>query len=279
LWAYKGGTLEVSGTKDNPVVFQGLRREYYLQEEPGQWDRIWLNDGGAHRIDYAIIKNAFIGLQCEVLFSPALPVSLQLTNTRIRNMSGLGLLARGFEIDGWNNTVANCGYYGVALTEGGQYAFTHCTIGNYWRSGQRSTPAVYLNNYSVDASGSAIPRDLVKADFRNCIVFGNNDNELELDFRQGSLAEHSFKSCILKADNNTPTSDPAHFETIYRNNDPQFKDLFTHDLHLDTLSFSRDKGNLLFVNSAVTPPMTIDLDGNPRPLGGTNPDLGAYERD
>ncbi|MBL0096796.1 MAG: hypothetical protein IPP46_10120 [Bacteroidetes bacterium] len=27
LWVYKGGTLKVQGTKDKPVVFQGLRRE------------------------------------------------------------------------------------------------------------------------------------------------------------------------------------------------------------------------------------------------------------
>jgi hypothetical protein len=279
LWAYKGSTLEVQGTKEDPVVFQGLRREYYLQEEPGQWDRIWLNDGGSHRIDYAVIKNGFIGLQCEALFSPALPTDLKLTNTRIRNMSGLGILSRKYTIQCWNTTVANCGYYGAALTEGGDYRFTHCTFGNYWRSGQRSTPALYLNNYGVDAAGSAVPKDLDRANFRNCIVFGNNDNELELDFRAGALAEHSFKYCILKADNNTPTSDPAHFDNIFRNNDPQFKDVFTHDLHLDTLSFSRNKGNLLFVDVSALPPMTIDLDGNPRPTGGSNPDLGAYERD
>jgi hypothetical protein len=53
---YKGGTLKVQGTKDKPVVFQGLRRELSLQEEPGQWDRIWINDGGINEIDYAIIK-------------------------------------------------------------------------------------------------------------------------------------------------------------------------------------------------------------------------------
>ena len=120
---------------------------------------------------------------------------------------------------------------------------------------------------------------MVKADFRNCIVYGNNDNELELDFKSGALANHSFSHCIIKADNNTPTSDPAHFASIFRNNNPNFKNSSDHDLKLDTLAFARDKGDPAFILTNVQPPMTIDLEGTPRPTGGTNPDLGAYERD
>jgi hypothetical protein len=138
---------------------------------------------------------------------------------------------------------------------------------------------VYVNNYAVDQNSQSIPVDLVKADFKNCIVYGDNDNELELDFKSGALSNHFFSHSIIKADNNTPTSDPAHFETIYRNNDPQFKDEFDNDLHLDTLSFSREKGNPLFIDPTALPPMTIDIEGKARPTGGANPDLGAFERD
>lgn len=279
LWVYKGGTLKVQGTKEEPVVFQGLRREPFLQEEPGQWDRIWINDGGQNEIDHAIIKNGFIGLQCETLFAPALPVSLKLTNTQIRNMSGLGIFSRNFKIDGWNDVVSNCGFYNLGLTAGGEYAFTHCTFANFWRYGQRGTPVVYLNNYAVDQNSQPLPVDLAKADFKNCIVYGDNDNELELDFKSGALANHFFSHTLIKADNNTPTSDPMHFESIYRNNNPQFKDAFDNDLHLDTLSFSREKGNPAFINPSAVPPMTIDIEGKNRPTGGINPDLGAFERD
>ncbi len=279
LWVYKGGTLKVQGAKDKPVVFQGLRRELSLQEEPGQWDRIWINDGGQNEIDYAVIKNGFIGLQTETLFDPAMPVSLKLTNTQIRNMSGLGILARNFSIEGWNNVLSNCGLYTTALTAGGSYEFTHCTFANYWRFGQRSTPVMYLNNYAEDQNGQAVPLDLSKAEFKNCIIYGNNDNELELDFKSGALSNHNFRYCIIKADNNTPTSDALHFESIFRNNDPDFKDTYDNDLSLDTLAFSRDKGNPAYINFAVVPPMNLDIQGLARPTGGINPDLGAYERD
>ncbi len=280
LWVYKGGTLKVQGTKDDPVVFQGLRREQDLQEEPGQWDRIWINDGGQNEIDYAIIKNGFIGLQTEILFDPAMAlVSLKLTNTQIRNMSGLGILARGFNIEGWNNVISNCGLYNAALTLGGSYEFTHCTFANFWRFGQRSTPVMYLNNYAVDQNNQTVPLDMTKAAFKNCIIYGSNDNELELDFKSGALANHNFRYCIIKADNNTPTTDVNHFESIFRNDDPDFKNTYDNILKLDTLAFAREKGNPLFINAAAIPPMTLDIEGISRPTGGSNPDLGAYERD
>jgi hypothetical protein len=280
LWIYKSGTLKVQGTKEDPVVFQGLRRETALQEEPGQWDRIWINDGGIHEIDYAIIKNGFIGLQLETLFDPALPVSLKLTNTHIRNMSGLGILARNYKVDGWNDVISNCGSYNAAFTIGGEYDFTHCTFANFWNFGQRTTPVMYLNNYTEDQSGNDVLVDMTKAEFKNCIIYGNNDNELELDFKAGAADNHLFRNCIIKADGTTLTPDPStHFITIYRNNNPQFKNSFDNDLTLDTLAFAREKGELSHINQSAIPPMNIDINGLTRPTTGSQPDLGAYERD
>lgn len=279
LWIYKSGTLKVQGTKDKPVVFQGLRRETALQEEPGQWDRIWINDGGIHEIDYAVIKNGFIGLQLETLFDPALPVFLKLTNTQIRNMSGLGILARNFKVDGWNDVISNCGSYNAAFTIGGEYDFTHCTFANFWNFGQRTTPVMYLNNYTTDQAGQDVPVPMTKAEFKNCIIYGNNDNELELDFKTGALNNHVFRNCIIKADGNTPTTDLSHFPLIYLNNNPQFKNTFNNDLTLDTLAFAREKGDFSLINQSAIPPMNIDISGVTRPLGGTQPDLGAFERD
>lgn len=193
-------------------------------------------------------------------------------------MSGLGIFARNFVMSGWNDVISNCGLYTAALTIGGSYEFTHCTFGNYWNFGQRSTPAVYLNNYTVNTSNTTVPVDLVKADFKNCIIYGNNDNELELDFKSGATSTFNFSYCILKTDENTPTNGSG-FDNIWGSN-PQFKDTYKNDLTLDTLAFATQKGNPLYIQTGVTPPMTIDIRGNQRPNGSTaNPDLGAYERD
>ena len=274
LWVYKGGTLNVNGTAQNPVVFQGIRREQDYTEEPGQWDRIWVNDGGVNKINYAVIKNGFIGLQTETLFAPAMTPSLQVTNTIIKNMSGLGILARNFNIRSWNTVVANCGLYNAALTIGGDYEFRHCTFANYWNFGQRSTPAVYLNNYTEGTGGSIITNDLVKADFLNSIIYGASDNELVLDMKTGAAANYQFKNCVLKVDNNTPVTNPTYFTAISLSPAPTFKDIENNNYEL-TAPYAQ--GNPSFIIT-TNPPMDVDFKGNPRPNPlGSNPDLGAFE--
>jgi hypothetical protein len=272
LWVYKGGTLNVNGSKLKPVVFQGVRREADFDEEPGQWDRIWINDGGVNKINYAIIKNGFIGLQTETLFEPAMSQNLQITNTIIKNMSGIGIFSRNFFIRGWNNVVANCGLYNTALTIGGDYEFRHCSFVNYWNFGQRSTPAVYIDNYTVDAGNNIIPVDLTKADFLNCIIQGDVDNELVLVMKSGAADNYRFNNCFLKVDNNTPINTPR-FTNISIFPDPSFKDIEGNDYQLTAPYEQGDPAYLI----PLTPPITEDLNGNIRPSGGSIPDLGAYE--
>jgi hypothetical protein len=69
LWVYRYGTIKVQGNISEPVKFEGVRRESYYQDVPGQWDRIWINEGSdQNEITYAEIRNGFIGLQTECLF-------------------------------------------------------------------------------------------------------------------------------------------------------------------------------------------------------------------
>lgn len=273
LWVYKDGTLKVNGTLEHPVTFQGTRLESFYADVPGQWDRIWINEGtgGDNVINYAIIKNGFIGLQPENLFGGD-PKKLIVKNTIIKNMSGFGMLARLYDVSCSNTVIANCGLYNAALTIGGKYNFLHCTLANCWSQGQRTTPAVYVNNYATDENGVENPVDLVQADFKNCIIYGNIDNELELDFNPGALAEHLFQNCILKVDNTiTPTSDITHFKNISLNQDPKFIDCPENNYELDSLSAAIDKGDAALLDSNTQ----TDIKGVNRTA---NPDLGAYER-
>ncbi|MFN3876582.1 MAG: hypothetical protein ACK4L7_11810, partial [Flavobacteriales bacterium] len=94
LWIYRWGRLLANGTVQEPITFQGDRLESLYAELPGQWDRIWINDGptGAdHVLQNVLIKNALVGLQCETW--PGLPDAptsaawARLLNVRIRNCS------------------------------------------------------------------------------------------------------------------------------------------------------------------------------------------------
>ena len=274
LWIYSGGTLKVHGTKDKPVIFQGMRLEPNYAETPGQWDRIWINDAGtdSSEIDYAIIKNGFIGIQTESLTAGQYAGSLRITNTFIRNMSGIGILSRNFKINAFNNVVSNCGQYTTALTLGGNYQFVNCTFANYWNSSKRSNPAVYLNNYAIDQNNAAFPINMQKAEFDNCIIYGDNDNELQLDFVAGADSLHQFHHDFVKADKDHSTSDPNYFTSVTRNINPIFIDASKNNYQLDSSSPCIDAGDNSF--DALIP---FDLKGDMR-IVGTNVDLGAYER-
>ncbi len=269
LWVYKDGTLKVKGTKDAPVTFQGTRLDGNYKEEPGQWDRIWINDGGNNEIDYAIIKNAFVGIQTEVISEPVLAQKLTLSNTIIRNMSGMGILARNSDITAYNCIVSNCGQYCAALTIGGSYSFTHCTFADYWRLSQRGTPAVHLDNYYTNSADQAVGVALTKADFFNNIIYGNGDNELEVDTVISAASNYTFKNLLVKADYKHLTNN-ANFTAITRNQDPLFNDSYYNDYTLKTGSPAIDAGDPAYaVGGAAT-----DIFGKPR----VTPDLGAIEK-
>lgn len=277
LWVYSGGNLKVMGTKDHPVTFQGTRLESYYQDVPGQWDRIWINEGkGAdvNEINYAIIKNGFIGLQAEPIQGGTVK-KLIISNTQVKNMSGFGLLTRNYSIEAWNCVFSNCGQYLAALTNGGQYDFKHCTFANYWQGGQRGTPSLYLNNYSINENEIPIPNALTAANFGNCILYGNVENELELDFKSGADSNYLFKNTLLRVNLTETSITGPGFDSVFVNEDPAFKDFYEGDFSLDTMSFAKDKGSDLYLIPGKT---DFDITGKNRALL-LPPDLGAFERD
>ncbi len=268
LWIYKGGKLTVNGTQNEPVTFQGDRPEPYYDDLPGQWDRIWINESDVEsKINYAIIRNAFIGIQTEILQDVMTANSLVLKNTIIENMSGAGILSRYYNIDAENVVISNCQQYCAALTMGGNYEFRHSTFGNYWSYSDRKTSSLYFNNYFEDQNKVIHPFDLTKASFINCIIYGNLSEEIVADNNiLGGQFNYVFDHTLVKTENNT--SDPNHWISIVKNHDPLFEDYGKNDLHLKSTSAAANAGK-----GGVLPAQ--DIDGNTR--DASSPDMGAYE--
>jgi len=272
LWVYRYGEIHVLGTAAQPVTFQGDRREPEYADEPGQWDRIWIMEGGPtnkNEIDYAIIKNSFIGIQAEYSFFPWATAgergNLKLTNTTIQNCSGIGLLARYYEIQGGNNLIDNCGSYALAIQYGGQYSFRHCTFANYWTKETRNEPAVFFNNYS---GSNPIAFDSLY--FGNCILYGNQTNEVEFDSTStaGNMNNLFFINCVLRTQMNTSS---FHYVNCQINQFPGFVNGSAYDFHINSTSTAKDAGSI-----PIGQKFTTDLDGYNRLLDA-GPDIGAYE--
>ena len=286
------GTLLVNGTQQNNVTFQGDRLGEDFKDIPGQWDRIWLSNINLYNptlispgpktssIKHAVIKNGTIGLLVDTSFdnNPANP-TLVLENTIIKNMTSHAIALRGSKVNAFNSVFANCGAQTTNILLGGIYNFYHCTFANFWDDGQRQDPAVTLNNYYIASTGLVI-RNL-NAYFGNCIIYGDNDNELAFDSSStGNQFGFKFHHTLLKVESSFPTSDPLRYVSIVKafdgSNNPAFADIDNNYYQLDSInSPAIDVGD-----SNITQLNTIlgnDILGTIRPQRN-GPDLGAYER-
>ncbi len=270
LWVYRYGTLKVQGTYGNEVVFEGFRREADFMDLPGQWDRIWINEGSKeNEINYAIIKNGFIGIQAEVINTVynADPRRIKITNTRIYNMKKWGLYSLGYNIYAGNNIIANCEEHALVIALGGNYNFIHNTFANYWDKSSRSKECVYINNYT---NSSVFPLDTCY--FGNCIIDGSLSNELNLDLNTTNptyIPKDTFNYCLIRTTTNT--SNP-HFKNCIINQSPKFVDPVLYDFSLQNGSSCINAGN-----NADAVKFPFDIKNQSR-FADAAPDLGAIEK-
>jgi hypothetical protein len=269
IWVYKDGNLRVNGTVADPVTFQGTRLESAWQDVAGQWDRIWINEGSTDNVlNYAVIKNAFIGIQAETLpFNPSAPTStnkLRLNNCVIQNSSAVGLLATNYKITDTNSIIVNSGQFNLYVRGGGEYQFNHTTIANYWSESTRETPAILLQNYYIDINGATQVRNIDSTNFYNCIVHGDQDIEFDKDVLAPGSLNFKFVNSILKTTNSTTG---ANYISIIKNPSATiFVDFANNDYHLTSGSPA--------INNGIVSGVLLDHDGITR---SNPPDIGAYE--
>ncbi|MCB0804525.1 MAG: hypothetical protein KDC05_01930 [Bacteroidales bacterium] len=278
LWVYRGGNIIVNGERDSVVTFQGDRLEPEYQNQSGQWDRIWINEGSVNnQFNYAVIKNGFIGLQAETLDADEdLVNALILRNTIVKNMSRWGLFTIAYAVVAENSIFANCAENTMILTVGGFYDFKHCTFANYWSGSIRQDPSFTLSNNLTYLNSEGQPVTVLgplNAKFWNCIVYGNVDEELLFSEDEAVAFNYTFDHCLLKTEVNLD-NDP-HFINCIKNEDPLFVDYGVNNYRLDTLSPASDIGSLAAIDSAYFD-VSVDLEGISR-LADDGPDLGAYE--
>ena len=270
------GTLKILGTFDEPVEFKGDRLEPSFSDIPDQWNGIILYSGSHNnKINYAKIKNANIGLQVGTIEHSGY-ASLELSNTRIENMSWAGIWAMKSKILAYNCVISNVRYYNTALLLGGDYQFYHTTFANFYNklsSGMRTTETLVLSNYLVDnKSGVRYVGDIKEATFGNCIITGNRMNELLISMDKQGVSNYLFDRCLIQISDTFKVAESNRFVDIIRNVNPRFKNSYKGNFELDTLSIVKDYGKLNYGKLYPT-----DLKNDSR-ISDEGPDLGAFER-
>lgn len=282
LIVQENATLKINGSLSpdqnlaNEVIFEGDRLEPFFADVPGQWGFVYLRQGSKdHEINHLTLKNATIGLFVENNFGDV----MRIHNTQIYNSSYIGILARHAKIDGFNLVVSNAGEAAVACTWGGNYNFTHCTFNNNWPSNRQV--ALLVDNFLPSQNTENIAFDLVQANFKNCIIYGNNQIEMQLNKDESKLFNYQFENCFIRFNNlNNQFSNHPEYQfdnpifylsniiaTNSFNAKPEFVNVNNNQLAIKETSDAKGNANFLYSNN------TLDITGKPR----TNPsDIGAY---
>ncbi|MEY3398344.1 MAG: hypothetical protein RL220_938, partial [Bacteroidota bacterium] len=185
--------------------------------------------------------------------------ALELSNTKIDNMSGIGLFCQGASVRGYNNLITDCAQSCGAFTIGGKYRMDHCTFANYWNSSPRTAPTFYVNNYYESVNQQLIVRPLEQAEFRNCIMYGSNAplsdfDEFIIDLEDEDAQSYFFSYCLLDSEIDVD-DDLLHYEQI-RKQSPFFVDPGAGDFHVPSNADTRMDGN----PAGSLPGTTFDLD-------------------
>ncbi len=286
LWVSNGGSLRVGDNAGNPgsgdsVVFSGDRLEPYYEDVPGQWGGalggIFLQGGSVNNsIRNAVIKNATTALRLD----STLTKNLDIRYSYILNSSRTAIFGGYGNMEAHSLVVANAGLH-LFYAFGGSYDFRQCTFANYWNLSTRTSAGVSLSNFVdlQDASGAIVRvvRDLNQAYFGNCIISGNNRQELAILQDQSGSLSYKVENAILKLDSDPDDrgfdiTDPTFFENIVVNGDPGFADTDANRYALDSVSQAVDQGS-----GVISIGIPLDILGLNRNFNG-QPDLGAYER-
>jgi len=251
MWVYKGGCLHVNGTKDEPVVFQGDRRSEAYERDFAQWDRIWILEGTQDNIiNYAIIKNAFIGIQAEI-FEKNMGNKLILTNTEIRGSQLYNFLGKSYTVEAYNNIFSHSANVCVGLRQGGNYTFINNTIYNQYSSiPLRTTSAVVFSNYFMEDLTTMVLGNF-KGTFINNIVYGNLENELSCAISKSADFKLDVENCLIKAKKDVSDGFTTHSAIIWNEN-PLFDSIQNYDFRLKTNSPCKEKGKPTQIQYDIT---------------------------
>ncbi len=279
---YVKGKIKANGTFQEQIHFLPDRLENSYKNVPDQWNGIVLFSGSHDNVfNFCTIKNANIGLQVGTIENEGF-ASVKLSNSIIENMAYAGLFALKSKIYGYNDLIANCGFYAVALLVGGEYEFYHTTIANYWgnySSKARSTSSLVISNVLViegsNGDKTSYNGDLEKASFRNSIIYGNNLQEIELGNNYENTFNYLFENCIMQVADTFNITNAEHYKNVWKGAefDPLFIDPYKeYNYQLDTLSPAKDVGKIIYGEQ-----FPFDILNSDR-TEDKGPDLGAYER-
>ena len=266
----QNGRLRSEGTFEDPVIIQGDRLEEEFADIPGQWAGVRFSEGSrGNFMSHTTIKNSIIGARVDSA------ANVIVEDCQFFNTAGAGLIGLHGQIRATNSLFYNNGGNSVQLEYGGVYDFDYCTMASY---GVDASALRMSNALCLDQLCGNFRINPINARFRNCIIFGSREDEIDLFNRipneDPSFFDYSMQNCLVRV-NDLPEEE--FFTDFFDrcapciNGSPQdslFISVAEDDYHLDTMSMA--EGMAAPINSVF-----LDLDAQQR--DGITPDIGCYE--
>lgn len=265
------GSLKVTGTKDEPVIFAGDRLDQDYKDLPASWPGIYFRSSSENNsLTHATIKNAYQGIVATGISNNSNP-KINLSKCKIDNIYDAGILAINTNIYADNCLISNCGS-NINLESGGDYRFINCTVASYGTNYiSHQQPVLKLFDYLPDAGTNQT--FTLNALFQNCIFWGDGgivDNEISIDRKGSSGFSATFDHVLYKAKDGISN---ATFISSIQNEAPMFDSI---DISKNIFDFHfTNHPNSPAINAGVITAFPSDLDDKPR---DSKPDIGSYER-
>ncbi|MEO0896987.1 MAG: hypothetical protein AAFY71_11345 [Bacteroidota bacterium] len=238
-----GGTLIAEGAPGAPITFQGTRFDSSFLEKPAQWRGLRFAANSRNNVmEYCKVKNALIGIEVDSTSVNDQP-KLSLKNSEVRNSGAYGLWSLGFDLSGTVTENAAPSVYAenslfntakernLYILAGGKYEFYNCTFANYGIGFSRRTPQILVRNWFLDffdpTQANIFP---TYADFKNCIVYGSEEDEFVIDTLEGGAFDRLLlENCLLPLSEDNDTLIRPHLKNCLVNVDPLFNMPFERD--------------------------------------------------
>ncbi len=211
------GTLKVNGTRTDSVTFQGDRIDPLVWigdyiDLPGQWGGLYFTqESHDNEINYAFIKNGgavtkingrdvtAATIQVDKALVASSTPTLKITNSVIKTSQGYGILSFGGSVTADNCRIVECAAENVAFLEGGDYKLYNCTIGTYGSQylAHSDNGSLAILNYRA-ISQTEFTGNNLRAELKNCIIYGSLDNEVFFDKKESFLANVTVQNCLLR---------------------------------------------------------------------------------
>ena len=280
------GTLKAMGTREQPIIMRGHRRDNVQLTPPipynyiaGQWNGVYLyGKSNEHVFDFVTINSGDVGIHLqEKDENSSTRPKLEIKNSRIHNFTYYGLMVQNADITVVNTEISNVGTHCVYLN-GGIHTFIHCTVVNYFGGGyqpvfRQNEPAVMIMDLNRISP--------MKTIFLSSVVMGNMRTEFSLETEypelyQGTFSHSYFRSDVITSPQFSNMKWYAQNDTVFRQTyyDRRMQTYF--DFTPDSVSPLRDMANPAVITQYSQYNLEFDLHGNSRIIDG-KPDAGAYE--